>query len=154
MSNSPKRPCAQMMAVAGAVVNRLTDACHRIEIAGSLRRGVPMVGDIEIVAVPKLERDLFGVPTSISEVDHLLASWPVQLLKNGPKYKQFSFVGSAGNTYTVDLFLQPEPATWGVNFLARTGSADFSHKMVTPKWQGGLMPNGYKVEGARVMSNA
>lgn len=150
MSNSPKLPYAQMHKVASAVVERLAPACHRIEIAGSLRRCVEMVGDIEIVAVPKLDLDLFGNPVGVGEVDRLLAGWPLTLLKNGPKYKQFSFVGTAGNTYKVDLFLQPDPATWGVNMLIRTGSATFSHKMVTPHWQGGLMPMAYKVEGARV----
>jgi len=152
MSATTKLPYAQMRPVASAVVDRLADACHRIAIAGSLRRCASMVGDIEIVAVPKLDVDLFGNPTSVSQVDHLLASWPIQLLKNGPKFKQFSFTTTVGNTYTVDLFLQPDPATWGVNFLIRTGSALFSQKMVTPKWQGGYMPNEYRVEDARVWS--
>lgn len=150
MSNTAKLPYEQMHKVASRVVERLAPACHRIEIAGSLRRRELMVGDIEIVAVPKLDLDLFGNPTSVSEVDRLLAGWPLTLLKNGPRYKQFSFVGSLGNIYKVDLFLQPDPATWGVNFLIRTGSADFSHKMVTPRWQGGYMPNDFRVEEARV----
>jgi DNA polymerase/3'-5' exonuclease PolX len=150
VSATTKLPFAQVRSVAAAVVERLSPACHRVEVAGSLRRCAEMVGDIEIVAVPVLDVDLFGNPTSVSEVDRLLAGWPIQLLKNGPKYKQFSFVSTAGNTYTVDLFLQPDPATWGVNFLIRTGSADFSHRMVTPKWQGGYMPNEFRVEEARV----
>ncbi|MCC6454465.1 MAG: hypothetical protein IT328_05940 [Caldilineaceae bacterium] len=153
MSATDKRPYAQMLTIARGIVERLQPACHRIEIAGSLRRKRPLVGDIEIVAVPILHTNLFGEPLDTSEVDQLLSHLPITLHKNGAKYKQLSFFGSLGNVYTVDLFLQPDPATWAVNFLLRTGSADFSHKMVTPKSQGGYKPDGYLVRDARVWHN-
>jgi DNA polymerase/3'-5' exonuclease PolX len=62
MSDNEKRPYAQMMTIARAVVERLRPACQRIEIAGSLRRHRPMVGDIEICAIPIMPTDLFGEP--------------------------------------------------------------------------------------------
>src|SRR5690606_28750539 len=109
----------------------------RIEIAGSLRRKKEMLGDIEIVAIPILHTNLLGEPLNTSEVDDLLATWPITLHKNGAKYKAFSFEWQPGWTFKVDLFLQPDPATWGYNFMVRTGSAEFSHKMVTPRRFGG-----------------
>ncbi len=54
----------------------------------------------------------------------------------------------------MDLFLQPDPATWGVNMLLRTGSAEFSRKMVTKRSAGGFMPDFYQVRDARVWAGA
>lgn len=145
-----KRPHAQVMTVAAALVDRLSPACIRIEIAGSLRRQCAEVGDIEIVAIPRLHVDMFGEPTDRTHVDDLLATWPVELAKNGAKYKQFTLTTNSGSEYQVDLFLQPDPATWGVNFMIRTGSGEFSKRMVTPKRLGGYMPDGFRVQDARV----
>ncbi len=155
MSDTEKRPYAHMLKVACGLVQRLRPACHRIEIAGSIRRKALLCSDIEIVAVPILHTNLFDEPLETSKVDDLLAEWSLQVTvtKNGAKYKQFMFMGKRGGWYKVDLFLQPDPATWGVNFLIRTGSSDFAHRMVTPRWQGGYMPDIYKVQGARVWEN-
>ncbi|MCC6457844.1 MAG: hypothetical protein IT328_23005 [Caldilineaceae bacterium] len=150
MSDNEKRPYAQVMHVASGLVEQLRPACHRIEIAGSLRRKRPMVGDIEIVAIPRMDVDLFGTPLDTTELDHLLAQCPVDIHKNGKKYKQFTYFAPLGYTYKADLFLQPDPATWGVNFLLRTGSADFSRRMVTSKAYGGLKPNDLEVRDGRV----
>jgi len=144
------RAYAQVMPVAEYLVEYLSLFCDRIEIAGSLRREKAMIGDIEIVAVPILDRDLFGEPTGLSSIDHILLALSGQITKNGQKQKQFMYAADDGEVYQVDLFLQPNPATWGVNFLLRTGSADFSRRMVTSKSAGGYMPLGYQVSGARV----
>lgn len=145
-----KRSYQQMLTMAEAIVGGLQPACERIEIAGSLRRRKAEVGDIEIIAAPKLTLNLLGEPSNSTEVDALLSRWPVTLLKNGAKYKQFTLQGTSGQEYQVDLFLQPDPATWGVNFLLRTGSDDFAHRWVTPKLHGGYMPDGFSVKDARV----
>jgi DNA polymerase/3'-5' exonuclease PolX len=137
--NRSKRPYAQVKAIADELVSRLAEACQRIELAGSLRRQSAEVGDIEIVATAKGD-----------EVDRLLSGWPVTLVKNGPKYKQFLFTTKNGEPYQADLFLQPDPATWGVNFTIRTGSADFSRWLVSPVPQGGGMPAGYQSKGGRI----
>ena len=150
MANVAKRPYAQVYPVAAKLVQRLAPACTRLEIAGSLRRRAEMVGDIEIVAVPILHRDLFGVPTGTSEVDRLLADWPVQMLADGAKQKKFLLTTQRGETYQVDLFLQPDPATWAVNLLIRTGSADFSHWLVTKRALGGAMWDDCASRDARI----
>lgn len=150
MSDTVKRPYAQVLHVANTLVTMLHPACHRIEIAGSLRRKKAMVGDIEIVAIPRLHTNLIGEPLDTSEVDDLLAKWPITLHKNGAKYKAFSFEWQPGWTFKVDLFLQPDPATWGYNYMVRTGSADFSKKMVTPQAYGGYKPQGIEIREARV----
>lgn len=150
MSDTTKRPYELMNDLATKLVKRLSPACQRIEIAGSIRRCKTMCGDIEIILIPKHLTNLLGELTGVTEVDLLLQEWPLTFVKNGQKYKQFSFSGNSGAAYTVDLFIQPDPATWGVNFLIRTGSAEFSHRAVTPKSQGGLMPNHLRVREARL----
>jgi DNA polymerase/3'-5' exonuclease PolX len=152
MSESIKRPLAQMQAIAAGLVERLRPACRRIEIAGSIRRQKPEIGDIEIVAIPKYMTDLFGEPTAFSELDELMVDWPVVFKKNGQKYKQFVFTGKGGDIYTVDLFL-PSVETWGCVYMIRTGSADFSRRMVTKQSMGGLMPNDLSVSDGRVWRN-
>lgn len=153
MSDTTKRPYALMNDLATKLARRLMPACQRVEIAGSIRRCKPMIGDIELVLIPKHVTNLFGEPTGVTEVDLLLQSWPIQIIKNGQKYKQIVFTGNSGTPYTVDLFIQPDPKTWGVNYLIRTGSSDFSHRMVTRHTQGGWMPDQYTVRDARVWCN-
>src|ERR1035437_1907534 len=46
-------PYAEAYAIALDVLEQLKPHCIRAEIAGSLRRKKPLVGDIEIVAIPK-----------------------------------------------------------------------------------------------------
>jgi DNA polymerase/3'-5' exonuclease PolX len=150
MSEGIKRPYAQVMRVAECLVDSLRPACHRIEIAGSLRRQKPMCTDIEIVAIPILHTNPIGEAMDTSQVDDWLQGKPLTIHKNGQKYKQFSFEWQPRMWFKVDLFLQPDPATWGVNFLLRTGSSDFSHKMVTARSYGGYKPDVYTVEHGRV----
>ena len=145
-----KRPYAAVERVAHQLLEKLAPACERIELAGSLRRRAERVGDIEIVAIPRLNRDLFGQARGTSAVDDLLLTWPVELTRNGAKFKQFMFATGGGHVYQCDLFLQPDPATWAVNFMIRTGSAEFSRLMVTPRNKGGYMPNDLHVADARV----
>lgn len=123
--------------------------CGRIEIAGSLRRQRQLVGDIELVAVPKPILNLLGEPSPQTEVDVLLASWPVTLYKNGAKYKQFLLKSTRGTAYQVDLFL-PDPACWSVIYMIRTGSSEFSRRMVTARSMGGYRPDHLRVADGRV----
>ena len=164
MSSNAKLPYRQVFPLAEKLVERLAPACARIEIAGSLRRRCPFVGDIELVAIPKFERPIMGqTPVERwgwSELDHLLVEWDrskkIDILKGDKlrgkkrRYVQFAFASNAGQTYTVDLFIQPDPATWGVNLMIRTGSSEFSRRMVTPRAKGGLMPDELRVNEARV----
>jgi len=141
-------PYDRAMGLAEKLVKQLEDGCERVEIAGSLRRHCPAVGDIEIVVVPRLipERDLFKNITRYHNVlDEVLRGMGVRLIKDGLKYKQFPF-----GELMCDLFIQPDPATWGVNFTLRTGSRDFSRWLVTPVQLGGAMPAGMYCRDARI----
>lgn len=148
MSNGEQRlSLAQARGVALYVVDRLQPGCERIEVAGSVRREQATVGDVEIVAVPKFRLEPKNLFEShwVSLLDIEVARLGV-VLKGGDKYKQIRVL----NRYTVDLFIQPDPATWGVNFALRTGSADFSKWLVTAAACGGALPEGMRVRDARL----
>lgn len=149
-----KRSYLTVLPIANKILDRLAPACERIELAGSLRRQRPEIGDIELIAIPKLNTGLFpNVPGAVSKIE-LLDIWKhpsIKVIKGGSKYKQFSITTTNGHEYQIDLFLQPDPATWGVNMMIRTGSKEFSRRMVTAKQNGGFKPWQYEVDSARVV---
>lgn len=141
MSDTPKRPRAQAIKVAEKVVAALDPCCTWIEMAGSLRRQTNMVGDIEIVAIPAANMlyDLLDEKIAAGTITHLAKKrW-------GLKQRSFWFAG-----WQFDIFIQPDPLTMPVNFMIRTGCADFSHRMVTRKSAGGWMPDWYEIKDAKV----
>lgn len=141
-------PHAEALAVARELILRLAPVCERIAIAGSLRRQQSEVGDIELVAIPRYDhaRDLFGaiIGQPINLVSAALSEWGVPRTKNGPAYQQFGFLGQS-----VDLFMVTAE-TWGVQYAIRTGSADFSHWLVTQQRLGGALPEGMWIEHGRL----
>jgi DNA polymerase/3'-5' exonuclease PolX len=132
------------------LIEWLQPACRRIQIAGSIRRQVPQVGDIEIVAIPHYDeyRDMFGAPAGrISHLDQkLLSLCDADLLdpgeKSGPRYKQFILPRFG---LQVDLFIT-DLERWGLIYTIRTGSAEFSRWLVTGRKHGGGLPTGMKIK--------
>jgi DNA polymerase/3'-5' exonuclease PolX len=141
-----KIPLMQAEQLANRIIESLRPCCQRIEIAGSIRRGVPYVGDIEIVAQPIFEPDMFGALTDNHLLDGVDWSGYGKVVKNGHKFKQIDLYEDV----SLDLFIVTPPAQWGVIFLIRTGSADFSHRFVTVKSHGGMLPSCYHVQDGAV----
>ncbi len=128
----------------------LGQACERIEVAGSIRRGKAAVGDIELVAIPKVETvekgsmpQLFGPPTPIVErwnmlwmaLDPFFGSKEKEpYIKKGDRYRAFRWpvfrAGDEVGKIQVDLFTAT-PENWGLIYLIRTGSSEFSQRVVT-----------------------
>lgn len=150
MSDKQKQPIDVVRPVAESLVVGLSYGCDRVEIAGSLRRQKPLIGDIEIVALPSFDVDLFGEPRPTSAklddclrgllADGVLA-WDEVVSRNGDRYKRFLVPELAG--MALDLFLA-QPDNFGNVLAIRTGSAEFSAKLMTPRGQGGLMPRGMR----------
>jgi DNA polymerase/3'-5' exonuclease PolX len=98
--------------LATSLMHELSPFCKRISIAGSIRRRKAEVGDIELVAIPTWK----------------LEDWRLRchhrFEKKGNKYWQFYYCNE-----TVDLFLCTE-GTWAMNYLIRTGSAEWIHQFM------------------------
>lgn len=129
---------------ADAIVSRLLLSmdrhCERVAVAGSVRRRVPEVKDIEVVAIPR-RRALFNMPDATAQ-ENLLHGWALTSgirwikpgtseivdwpLKRDGKYWR----GLLPDGIKLDLFLCT-PENWGIVFLIRTGSAAFTKELVT-----------------------
>ena len=146
MSEGPRIPLAEAQAHAQVVINLLRPCCDRIEVAGSVRRKKADVGDIELVCIPKVRWNLLGEAYwTASEIEDTLYQAGYRCPRfNGEHFKQLSL-----GPCNCDLFLTT-PECWGMIYTIRTGSAEFSHRLVTPKAAGGLMPSFLKAEGGRI----
>lgn len=134
MSGQIKYPYAEAYKIALEVVEQLKPHCERIKIAGSLRRKKSEVGDIEIVAIPKpYETGLFqsGIATIVNQWQKVKGELPC-------KYTQRTLPSGI----KLDLFMAEE-SNWGYVLAMRTGSADYSHKVLANGW----VREGFKSDG-------
>lgn len=145
-------PLPEAERIARGMAAALTPFCSRPpEIAGSIRRRKRIVGDIEIVCIPNPIRDMFDNPIPL-ETDHALnyLDWSLygELKMNGNKQKKIIL----REGIQLDLFIVTPPAQFGVIFMIRTGSKEYSHKMVTHKADGGCLPGHLRVKDGAVWS--
>ena len=153
MSIGERVPYNVMIRFSTAIIEYLTPYCTRIEVAGSLRRKRAEIGDIELIAIPKFFPSLFPDSndhscTAPTYLDQALKKGIFRLNKNGPKYKQFTAYEKK-----VDLFIQPNPATWGMNMVIRTGCWEFSRWIVSSEEIGGALPRGYFARNGRLFDD-
>lgn len=150
MSEGLKVPYVDAKKVADDLLVLLGDHFVRLEIAGSLRRKKQLIGDIELVGIPHPVLDpnsFWATPISpIGAITNSMKAFGYKTEKAGEKY--IKFVSS--RMMNVDLFLCT-PETWGCIFMIRTGSAEFTRKMVTRKVFGGWCPNHLRFDGGRLL---
>lgn len=149
--------------LAESVAALVADGTTRVEIAGSVRRGVSDPKDIELVVVPKHQPDLFGGEgfDMLNEVirlrvrEHKLV-WRAQ--KGGPSSKEpdldgrrfYALLVEQGGgqpPVPIDLFAVRPPAQWGAIFAIRTGPAEYAKRLVTMARR-----KGYRCEDGRLVS--
>ena len=139
-------PLVRARQLAEALIADLAPGCERIEVAGSIRRRKPEVGDLEIVCVPKLRLNVLGESdgTHLDPIlERLQERGDLKRIKGGSKYKQYEL---PAHGCKLDLFLTTA-AQWGLVLLIRTGPAEFSKRFVTRRLLGGLLPNDMSVHG-------
>ncbi len=107
--------------IADKYVNILKPYCSRISVAGSIRRKKPEVKDLEIVCV----RGKLLEPLFFKKVNE----W--QKVKGEPTGKYTQRILPEG--IKLDLFMCNED-NWGNIFSVRTGSAEYSHKVLACGW--------------------
>lgn len=115
---------------ASVVLDQLAPHCVRIAIAGSIRRRVPEVKDIEIVAIPKpYDTGLFacGIAPVVEQWRKVKGELPC-------RYTQRELPSGI----KLDLFFATRE-NWGLIYAIRTGSARFSREVLAQGW----VRNGY-----------
>lgn len=105
---------------ANRMITHIQDACYRAEIAGSVRRGIIMVGDVEIVCVP--ENDL--------KLELLFPDGFLGMVVNGPRLKRFKYENLG---LQIELYITSKQ-DWGRILAIRTGSSAFSHIQLATQW--------------------
>jgi len=121
-------PWAAGINAAWDVIALLADACTRITVGGSLRRGKDTVGDVEIIAQPgdvlRFERrcDLlraWGTFTPrLNKIGNRIA-W-------GPRFKAAVYAG-----LPLDIFIVLPDRQWGPTCVIRTGPGTANECLVT-----------------------
>lgn len=132
------------------VIDRLAPYSERIEIAGSIRRLKPDVGDIELVAIPKTTPILDLFNQQIGETSMLYDRKLMESLGIVQKFGKRQCQVALYQDVQLDLFIVLPPAQWPVIFTIRTGPPDFSKWIVTPRNKGGALPNGWRSENGRI----
>lgn len=128
---------------AQSLLYNLMDACERIEVAGSIRRRVPQVKDIELVLIPKWETreiaagqaSMFGdnterVNLTRRRILEMQDRGLISVIKPGTSDLVPWSVNADGRYWRlyehetrmrVDVFVCDD-RTWGLNLMIRTGS--------------------------------
>ena len=136
----------------------LAHSCERIELAGSLRRGLEMVGDIELLCIPKTidRRDMFGEPVG-SEL--LLDRHIATLIHDGALAYRLDSRGrrvcgplNKLLLYRYSYHRQPAPVdiftsdadNFGMAWLVRTGPKEFNIRVMAHFRELGMRGHAYR----------
>lgn len=181
MSGGERIPAREAAPIARRFVDLVQPYCDQLVVAGSLRRRLPTVADVEIVVVPRVETigvttaDLFGETSTIERrdtlhwfLDRCVEDGIVQKRPRadgatfwGPRAKYLVFDGlpfdlfSAVNDWRLKgAVATAEPDRFGIILMIRTGPAMFSKRLVTPddeETQVGVKGNGQPIRRRGLM---
>lgn len=154
--NNYRLPLERVEALAAKIVADLAPVCERIEVAGSVRRRRPDVGDLEIVCIPKYSRSLLPDVPGVSLLDmHLVAlcgqgrlqrgsDTPIEELKIKPFY--IPALMREGHFFKLEIVVA-DAENWPVLLAIRTGPAEFSQRLVSHSDNPirGYLPRGWQI---------
>ena len=121
--------------IAVEICYKLQPYCDKINIAGSVRRGKPDVKDIEIICVAKTQevKDIFGSKTGEIKNTSFIhtVSKLGEVVKGTPMGKMMQIKLP---DIMLDLFM-PDDFDYYRQYAIRTGSADYSFKVLANGWK-------------------
>jgi len=143
-----KFPREEALPLAKEIKEMLSPHCHKIEIAGSLRREKPLVGDIEILFIPKQGEILKPgefLPSNGPLTDPILS----QLLENGTLTKRPKSNGTLTYGENIKLLLHTKTAipidlftatlqNWFNLLVVRTGGKETNIKIASQAKRAGI----------------
>ena len=115
MSSEVKMPLAKAQEIARRFINYIQPYCKIVCVAGSVRREVDYVGDVEVVVIPL---DEFSMGRCFPEGYS-------GMVVNGTRLKRFKY----GNGVQIELYIVLNEADWGRILAIRTGSSAYSHHL-------------------------
>ena len=124
------------LSITNRLVELLSPSCEKINVAGSCRRGKPDVKDIELVALPKniVLKDIFGWDEGIirEPMFEKTINGFGKIVKGNADGKMMQIELPEG--IMLDLFI-PDAFDYYRQFAIRTGSADYSWKVIASGWK-------------------
>jgi DNA polymerase/3'-5' exonuclease PolX len=144
-AHTPRWPLASARKVAERIREELRPYCTRIEIAGSIRRARPEVGDIDLVLLPREGEDAALRHRATASV----RAGNARVLTDGPQ--NMSMV--LANGMQVDLFFARAavndlagytPGNFGMRLLAMTGSKEHNIELARTAQEQGLHFHPYR----------
>ncbi|MCB9186434.1 MAG: hypothetical protein H6601_06770 [Flavobacteriales bacterium] len=114
--------------VTDEIIKQLDPHCVKCEVVGSVRREAAEVGDIELLIIPgpyEIGLLKYGLPEVVDSWDHVKGKL------NPDKCKYVRRLHPSG--IEIDIFFA-NPVNWGYLKAIRTGSKDFSHKILASSW--------------------
>lgn len=123
-------PIEEAVEIAKEVASLLKSHCEQIKIAGSIRRGKAVIGDIELVAIPKGKElwdclDRMLLEGKITKAVYGVKNGKPQYRWGGDKYRGFMWKG-----IKVEVFLA-DAKNWGYQYLLRTGPGEANTAIMT-----------------------
>jgi DNA polymerase/3'-5' exonuclease PolX len=104
--------------IADDILNHLRPALSRGEVAGSIRREKPVVGDLEIVAISDQREKLLQL---IGDIGQTIKPGVPDVIPWSPKLDAKYIRVRVKEGMNLDLFMA-SPQNWGGLFMMRTGS--------------------------------
>lgn len=120
MSDGVKMPLLRAQRIADRFMKLIDPVCLLVSVAGSVRREVALVGDIEIVAVPGND---FSFEALFPE------GYPGMIV-NGTRLKRFLY---PENHIQIELYITSK-YDYGRILAIRTGSSAYSHSQLAINW--------------------
>lgn len=134
MGGTTRWPHAEALAVAEELRGLLEPHCERIEIAGSLRRQKPDVGDIELLCVPKPAESIWHTDALDAALSGLMGDGVLNFRLNGRGSRTYGplnkYLTHLASGIAVDVF-STDLDHWGAALLIRTGPKEMNVRMMT-----------------------
>jgi DNA polymerase/3'-5' exonuclease PolX len=137
-TNTTRIPLKEAVKAATAIVEAFTPVCDKIVIAGSVRRREPTIGDLELVLMP---HRYTGFPSMFDDTEDaiILGKVTEEFIKVVNTFERLK--GQTEGRYLklrqdgleIDVFM-PQPHDLGRILAIRTGSADYSAKVIAGGW--------------------